>query len=217
MKRHSLDQYSVMTRREVFKWTIAAAAAVYALDEEAFGLDAMAVSGGTPGGYGSDPDLMNSEAPWGRVLTAGQLRTAAALADTILPADGESVSASSVGVHEFIDEWVSAPYAPQVADRKVVTEGLDWIEGEAKKRFGKRYDELDEAQTHAICDDLCYAAEAKKEFVQGARFFAKFRNLTAGAYFTTPEGFKDVGYVGNVALGAYPAPPVEALRKLGLA
>jgi hypothetical protein len=47
--------------------------------------------------------------------------------------------------------------------------------------------------------------------------------VTVGAYYTTPEGFRDIGYRGNVALSSYPPPTSqetayldEELRKLGL-
>ena len=44
-----------------------------------------------------------------------------------------------------------------------------------------------------------------------------FHNLTAGGFYTTPEGWKDIGYVGNVALAEFPGPPPEVLKHLGLA
>jgi hypothetical protein len=36
-------------------------------------------------------------------------------------------------------------------------------------------------------------------------FFYRFRFLVLGAYYTSSEGFADIGYVGNVALASYPA------------
>ena len=55
------------------------------------------------------------------------------------------------------------------------------------------------------------------EFATASQFFKKFRDLTAGGYYTTPEGMKDIGYVGNVPLATFDGPPPEVLRKLGLA
>jgi hypothetical protein len=40
-------------------------------------------------------------------------------------------------------------------------------------------------------------------------FWKKFRRLVIGAYYTTPEGFKDVGYIGNVPRPADPGPSLE--------
>ena len=50
-----------------------------------------------------------------------------------------------------------------------------------------------------------------------ARFFARYRDLTAGGFYTTPEGMKDIGYTGNVQLASYPGPSPAALKQLGLA
>ena len=54
-------------------------------------------------------------------------------------------------------------------------------------------------------------------------FFRRFRYLVVGAYYTTPEGFKDIGYTGNVPLASYPPVTDEerailekALSNLGL-
>ena len=77
-------------------------------------------------GYGTDPKLAKPEkAPWSRIMIQGQLQTAAILADYILPATATAPSASALGVPDFIDEWVSAPYPQQVKDRPIIMNGLN--------------------------------------------------------------------------------------------
>ena len=83
-----------------------------------------------------DPDLVNPELLWAKLLTAEERATAAAVCDVIIPADERSPAASAVGVHDFVDEWVSAPYPRQKEDRQIVRGGLAWINTEAHKRFG---------------------------------------------------------------------------------
>ena len=122
-----------------------------------------------------------------------------------------------MGVVDFIDEWISAPYPQQRGDREIVLPGLQWIDVEAQKRFGKAFASLDEKQKSAIADDICSAAKAKPEFATAAKFFAKFRDLTAGGFYTTPVGMNDIGYRGNVALERFDGPPLEALKQAGLA
>jgi hypothetical protein len=139
------------------------------------------------------------------------------LCDVIIPADAKGPSASSVRVHEFIDEWISAPYPGHDADKRTVVEGLAWLEAESRKRFSNDFVNLVTRQRNAICDDICYVANAKPEFRQAAQFFRRFRDLTAGGYYTTPEGMKDIGYIGNVAMEKYAGPTPEALKHLGLA
>jgi hypothetical protein len=50
-----------------------------------------------------------------------------------------------------------------------------------------------------------------------AAHFARYRDLTAGGFYTTPQGRKDVRYVGNVPLPRFDGPPPEVLKRVGLA
>jgi hypothetical protein len=68
-----------------------------------------------------------------------------------------------------------------------------------------------------LCEDIAHVATASAERKKAAQFFKRYRDLTAGGYYTTPEGMKDIGYVGNVPLPSFDGPPPEVLRKLGLA
>jgi len=201
-------------RRTAFKWVLAAWAAM-PLQRRAFAAEAASA----PSGYGTDPDLTKiyqSGELWPLTLTEAQRRTAAALCDVIIPADAESPSASAVGVVDFLDEWISAPYPEQQKDRKVLLAGLAWLDAEAKGRFGTDFAALDEPQKTAICDDICYVPRAKPQFAEAAGFFATYRDLTAGGFYTTPAGTRDLKYVGNVPLPRFGGPPPEVLRKVGV-
>jgi hypothetical protein len=204
-----------INRRDAIKWVLAASATVSLLDLRSFGAGAGAVAG-----YGSDPDLVKFYTPgelWPLTFTKEQHRTVAALCDVIIPADEKSPNASSVNVPDFIDEWISAPYLEQVADRKIIMDGLAWLEDESQKRFHQPFADLTTAQQQKICDDICHLPHANAEFANAAVFFAKFRNLTAGGFYTTPAGWKDIQYVGNVPLMQFEGPPPEVLAYLGLA
>lgn len=165
-------------------------------------------SGGKPEakGYGTDPKLNPpAKAAWPRLLSEDQLQTAALLADYILPASGAAPSASSLGIPDFIDEWVSAPYPDQLKDRPIILDGL--------KALGPKVLKADAAARTAA-----FAA------LPGQPFFKRFRALTIGAYYTTEAGFKDIGYIGNQSRAADPGPSdevkvvlAERLKALGLA
>ncbi|MDB6155950.1 MAG: gluconate 2-dehydrogenase subunit 3 family protein [Chthoniobacteraceae bacterium] len=200
-----------VSRRDAVKWILGAAATVSALDFEAFGLP------GLPTGIGTDPNLHKKIIPWERILTAEEMKTVTALCDVIIPADERSPSASAVGVPDFVNEWVSAPYPQQVGDREAIRAGLAWIEKESAARFNKSFSELAEAEKQQICDDICSAARAKPEHKKGAEFFSRMRNLVAGGFYTTPEGWKDLGYIGNTPMAEFKGPPPEVLKHLGLA
>ena len=207
-------------RRTTLKWVLAASATMPLLKHRAFGTDAAPEGAPAAHGYGTDPDLTKTYRPgevWPLTFTQTQRRTAAALSDAIIPADAESPSASSVGVVDFLDEWVSAPYPEQRQDRTPILEGLAWMNAEATRRYSRGFADLNETQQHAICDDICFAAKAKAEFAKAASFFARYRDLTAGGFYSTPAGRKDLNYVGNVPLAKFDGPPLEVLKKVGVA
>jgi Gluconate 2-dehydrogenase subunit 3 len=210
-----------LDRRTTLKWMFAAAAAVPSLRELAYSSEAVArdVAAGQAG-YGTDPDLTKEwkpGGPWPLTLGVAARLTTAALCDLIIPADDVSPAASAVGVVDFIDEWISAPYPQQRGDREIILPGLAWIEAEAQARFSKAFAALDQPQKEAIANDICNPAKAAPNAATAARFFAKFRDLTAGGFYTTPVGMKDIGYVGNVPLAKFDGPPLAVLKKVGLA
>lgn len=177
---------------------------------------AQATTRGGPRGTPSDPDLLHPKKDWPRLLSARELATLSVLCDTIIPADAESPSASSVGVPAYINEYVSAPGDGQQRDLVRIRGGLVWLETESARRFGKGFTRLTESERAQICDDICYLPKAKPEFQAAARFFDQVRDLSSTAFYTTAAGMKDLKYVGNVALPEFKPPPEEVLRKLGL-
>jgi hypothetical protein len=210
---------SRMDRRTAIKWMLTAAASTALLDHATLGAETVKMPAAVPGGYGTDPDLLKTYKAgdvWPLTFNEQQRTAATALCDAIIPQDEKGPSASSLKVQDFIDEWVSAPYETHDRDKRTIVDGLVWLDAESQKRFGNNFANLIARQKNAICDDICSEAKAKPELRQAARFFKRFRDLTAGGYYTTPEGMKDIGYVGNVALARYDGPPREVLQKLGV-
>jgi hypothetical protein len=154
--------------------------------------------------------------PWPLTLSEGERATLAALCDLILPSDAGSPAASTLGAHEFIDEWVSAPYPAMQEDGRLVRAGLAWIEGEALRWYRAGFAALDAERQRVICDTICNPADTPPELQSQAMFFDRVRELTVVAHYTTREGMTDLGYVGNVALDAWLAPPPAVLRQVGL-
>ena len=172
-----------------------------------------------------DPDLLSPVVPWERTLESAELESLAALCDVILPADDRSPSASEVGAHDFIDEWVSAPYEALQEGGVLIRGGLVWLDREAHTRFGNgapsasvRFRDLAPAQQHAICDDICEPERAEGgPFEAPSLFFDRVRYLTLTAFWTTAEGMDDLQYIGNTPLTRWDPPPPEVLRHIGLA
>ena len=210
-----------MDRRTTIKWMLAASAAWPAWRSAAGQAARGAALLRPPAvpGYGTDPDLVTAHRRgeyWPLTLTAAQRRLAGVLSDLIIPADEHSPSASSVGVVDFIDEWVSAPYPDQSRDRPIVLGGFRWLDEEATRRAGKGFADLDRAGQTGICDAICDAARATPERREAAGFFALYRDLTAAGFYSSPAGRKDLGYIGNVPLTSFDGAPPELLKKLNL-
>ncbi|MGI2114600.1 gluconate 2-dehydrogenase subunit 3 family protein [Shewanella frigidimarina] len=171
----------------------------------------------TAKGYGKDPSLIiPPESLWPKTLTSNQLNLVAMLSDIIVPKEGNSPSATQVNVPDVIDEWVSAPYDRQQHDRLTILSALVWIDGESTLRFGQEFVALTAKQQYAIIDDIAYRApNLPEEYVQISEAFSVFRGLVLAAYFCSPAGIKDIGYMGNVPImGDYPGPTPEAMQHL---
>lgn len=219
----------IVDRRTTLAWL---AAALSALPEAARGTGlegtqwpAVTLKPVTAPGYGVDPDMSDPKVPWPLTLTAVERKAAAALCDMILPADGSAPAASALGVPAFVDEWVSAPYPNQQRDRQIIVAGLAWIDAESRRRSGKIFAASNMAQRAAICDDIAFKGRIKPGHEKAAAFFTLMRRLTLRAYYSTAEGWEQIGYLGNTPIdGPYPGPTPEALahlnkviRELGLA
>jgi hypothetical protein len=205
---------TLIDRRTAAKWVLAAGAAAQ-LPDLAFA----AAPTSPANGYGKDPNLLKTYSAgelWPLTLTEPQRQTTRALCDVIIPADDTSPAASAVATHQFIDEWISAPYPNCQRDRQLILKGLTWLDDESRRRYQRTFADSSSDQMSSICDDICDASESEPQFAEAAAFFKRFRELTALGYYTTPIGMKDLRYTGNEPLVAFHGPPPEVLKQLGL-
>ena len=72
--------------------------------------------------------------------------------------------------------------------------------------------EAEAKQQTALLDDIVAEGTAARKAAHG--FFTNFRDKVAGGYYSTPEGWKAIGYVGNVPMVEFPGPPPEVLKHL---
>ncbi|MEV0830365.1 gluconate 2-dehydrogenase subunit 3 family protein [Nonomuraea rubra] len=172
-----------------------------------------------PQGYGTDPNLVTPYTPWPRTLSEHQRALIAVLGDIILPGTGDYPAPSEMGIVDFIDDWVSAPYETQQKQGMVIRSGLLMVDEESQRRFGAGFLELDDAMRRKIVDVIASPDTA----TDNRAFFVRIRHLVVGGYFTSDIGFQAIGYIGNVPLQAFPGVSPEAksmveeeLRKLGL-
>ncbi len=204
-------------RRVTLKWLMGAMAAgqLAACGDGVKGLSWPELEAITAKGIGVDPDLANPAVPWPLTMTQAQLETTAELADLILPGEGDIPAPSKVGVPAFINEWISAPYPDQHRDRVLIVNGLAWLDEESKVRNGVPFINADQSAQTAILDDIAFKDRVKAGLDKPAEFFSRIRSLTLGAFYTTPEGWADIGYMGNKpGTGDYAGPTPEALAHI---
>jgi gluconate 2-dehydrogenase gamma chain len=146
-----------------------------------------------------------------KFFTAHEWATVALLADSIIPKDERSGSATDAGVPEFIDfTMTDRPYM-----QTQMRGGLRWLDTACRKRFNKEFVDLSGTDRTAILDEIAYPRKAAPEVSQGAAFFTAFRNLVATGFFTSKIGIADLGYMGNVPT-VWNGCPQECLDHLGV-
>lgn len=160
--------------------------------------------------YGTDPDLNSKPTPWHKIMTQPERATTAALADVILPAEDGYPAPSEIGIQDFIDEWISAPYPVQVSDSELILPGLALLEAQSLKTGGRDFALLPSAQQIGMVRKMASADPKSADY----QFFYRFRALVLGAYYTTETGFEDIGYIGNVAMPSFPGPSQDIVARL---
>ncbi|WP_114751533.1 gluconate 2-dehydrogenase subunit 3 family protein [Pleomorphovibrio marinus] len=165
------------------------------------------------GSYGRTPEEMkiNELLMSQTFFTEEEMKKLDILVDIIIPADDSSGSATDAGVPDFIEFMMKDIPAYQTPMRG----GLLWLDHKADEMYGEKFLDISEAQRIAIIDLIAYPDKAAPEVANGVRFFNLLRNLTATGFFTSEEGFKDLGYVGNRP-NAWDGVPEEVLAKHGL-
>jgi hypothetical protein len=166
-------------------------------------------------------------------FTAAEFATLERLAEIIVPADSVSGSAKDAGAPEFIDTLASQNEALAT----IFHGGLGWLDAEMRQRYGKGFTAATAAQQKEMLDALVaaerfederrseelvyqkaavyrefssYTVKREHPLAAGARFFDWVRKMTVDAFYTSPIGIKDLGYLGNKALSKYEVPQ-EAL------
>ncbi|MEQ6119353.1 gluconate 2-dehydrogenase subunit 3 family protein [Reichenbachiella sp. MALMAid0571] len=162
--------------------------------------------GRTPKEKKRDTDLMSD-----KFFSEHELATVAVLCDIILPANDEFGSATDAGVHEFIEFMSKDMPRHQLPLRG----GLMWLDNRSNNKFGLEFKSCTDDQQKSLLDEIAYPDKAAPEVQQGVKFFSLMRDLTLSGYYTTQEGFKDLGYKGNTP-NVWDGVPQDVLDKHGM-
>jgi hypothetical protein len=138
-----------------------------------------------------------------KALTAHEFATLQRLADLIIPADDRSPGALEAGAADFIDFLCAA-----TDDMKdIYTGGLAWIDDQMRHRYdGKDFLEASASNQTAFLDLIAFHKNAWPELNPGIEFFSWARRMIADAYYTSPIGIKELGFMGNSAMTEFQVP-----------
>ena len=124
------------------------------------------------------------------------------LGDLIMPADATSPAASEAGAAEFIDFLCS-----RNDDLAAIFDGgLAWLDEFTIHKYGTDFLTSKPAEQTAVLD-LAYGTRGgSPETAGGSVFFMWARNMVVDAYYTSPVGVKDIGFMGNGAMSTFSVP-----------
>jgi gluconate 2-dehydrogenase gamma chain len=135
-----------------------------------------------------------------RIFAAPAFAVICRVADLIIPAT-DTPGALAAGVPRYIDEVVAAN--PEHKQRFLA--GVEALDSAARKQFGKKFLELEEARQIAILGPLCEAVDQDRVKTAAQRFFRLMKSMTADGYYTSRLGLVgELGYKGNTVLAAFP-------------
>ena len=147
-----------------------------------------------------------------KFFTDHEMATITILADIIIPKDDVSGSASDAKVPEFIEYIVKDMPQHKVPMRG----GLRWVDMECFKRFNLAFRDCNKQQQMEVVDDIAWPKKVKPGMQPGVTFFSRMRDLTATGFYTSQEGVKDVGYMGNKP-NQWNGVPDDVLKQYNLA
>jgi gluconate 2-dehydrogenase gamma chain len=132
-----------------------------------------------------------------KALTAHEYSTLDTLAEWIIP------GAHANGSAQFIDFLCHA-----TDDMKVIfTGGLAWLDDAMRKRAdGLDFVSASKERQKALLDLIAFRENNSPELGPGIRFFDWARRLVVDAYYTSAQGIKEVGYIGNTAMAQFSVP-----------
>lgn len=137
-----------------------------------------------------------------KALNAHEYSTLQKLADIIVPADEHSPGAVESGAAEFID--LLASQNPELA--AIYTGGIAWLDREMGRRNNATFLNARPEQQTAMLDLIAYRKNESPELGPGIRFFDWARMMVVDAFYTSPAGVKDLGYMGNTAVQKFEVP-----------
>jgi hypothetical protein len=132
---------------------------------------------------------MRGAADWKPLFLSGeQDRTLVALSEVMIP------GSTSANVNQFIDLLLSVDTAEHQRD---FVGSLAAVEDEAKKRLGRGFAVLAQSERETLLADFSKIGAHDEEF-------QNLKEWIAGAYYSSEQGMRELGWNGNYAFESYP-------------
>ena len=150
-----------------------------------------------------------------KLFNEREYKTLARLSELIIPADEVSGSALEAGTPEFID--IIANHNQDLAS--TMLGGLAWLDRQMESRHGNPFLSCTPEQQTAMLDEIAFRKNTTAANRTGVLFFDWMRRLTADAFYTSPLGVKDLGYMGNKGMTVFQVPAsaiAYAVKRSGL-
>jgi len=138
-----------------------------------------------------------------------EFQTLEALTEMTIP------GARKAGAPEFIDLLCSGSEELGA----IFTGGLLWMDQYMQRKHRSSWVGSTSEQQRALLDLIAYKKNQTDELAPGVRFFDWVRRMSADAYYTSPEGVKELGYLGNKGASEFKVPQEAyeyALKRSGL-
>ena len=131
-----------------------------------------------------------------KAFTKHNFQTLKKLAEIVIP------GASEAAAPEFIDFLSSRN--PDLA--AIFNGGFGWLDNFMQKTFAADFLTAKPSEQTQLLDQLAYRKNYTPETAGGRHFFTWVRNMVVDAYYTSPVGVKDVGFMGNSAMSEFSVP-----------
>jgi hypothetical protein len=132
---------------------------------------------------------MRGAADWKPLFLSGkQDRTLVALSEVMIP------GSTSANVNQFIDLLLSVDTAEH---QQEFVASLAAVEDEAKKRLGRGFAVLAQSERETLLADFSKIGAHDEEF-------QNLKEWIAGAYYSSEQGMRELGWNGNYAFESYP-------------
>lgn len=120
------------------------------------------------------------------------------LSDLIIPHD-ETPGAVAAGVPEYIDRQTFEMPSMQVE----LSGGIQWLDHYCAKEFGKDFVECTETQQKSVLDQVAHGKNVPAGMGPARKLFVRVRDLTCEGFYSSKQGFEEVGYKGNTAVSVW--------------